>query len=562
MSALDRFEAASDAAFLAFTLPHPNIYVAAWYLLTVSEDSQRLLLCMPGESVDETKVEHYQDRFKFSLRSCLSRVWREAKDWTPMPLPQHASARLYVRARELLLAGIDYSVAAQICSSAHNESARVLEAADHFRIEVVEDLLDKRYGALEAMRQSAGEVLIPFSALFWFWIREEAHRPAAVWQVMESTRLHGRRIRYEYDPELAYQLSQVMPQPQFLIPDDWVFTWGGRQETTLLLNALSLRVLYHLVAVHFGAQKFRLKGGAEHDLCLVLAREDWVRDLDLMSQLPQGSIEQFVGALTYGNGTQSPDQALQPLVPLGGSRLGLAPLGWLSSNVERNLLSLQARLEPRDFNRQSHLFEKRMTATLHDVIRTKWPLVVANRTFSLPGAREEFDLLICEPVTRTVAVMELRWMLSPADPREVQQRKSACWEKVEQVQRKAQAAAKNLHLVLQSAFGLSIDAQDEWTVRAVVVIEGFGGAKSLSDAVPVVPEWVLEAGARVAPSLRRLVEWAQQLEWLPVEGRDFKVIDSESHLDNVKVRYPGLVPLRTGRDLLPDATLGLSQPPR
>lgn len=559
MTSLERFEYAVDQAFASRPLPHPNGYVSAWYLLTVCEDSQRILLCMPGERLPEWRVDFYNDRFKFSLRSCLGRLYKESSDWSLLPLPQNVVPALYYRAQTLLFSGIDYSIASQICSSAHNNSIRILEDGENFQVELDDSLHDHSYAALEIMRQSSGEVVIPFSSLFWFWICEESRRPTVLWQISESTSLKNRHIRYHYHLDWAVELAQSMPQAPFLVPDEWVFPWGGRSETTLLLNAVSVRSLYHLVAIQFGAEKFKLKGGAEYDLCLVQTLYEWIADIELMSSLDPKKIEIFINYLTYGYKTRFPDQALQPFVPLGSKQLGLGPLSWLSSNVERNLLSLQTRIASNDFNDQSSLFERRMTDYLLEVIRAKWPLVVTNRTFALPDAKEEFDILICDPVTKTVVDLELRWMLPPADPREVQQKSTACWEKVDQAKRKANAARNGLSILLKAAFGLTDIIESDWSVYAMAVIEGYGGVKSQQSAIPVIPEWVFEAGVIAASNLRSLSEWAVSLAWLPVEGRDFEIeSDATPHFDNVKLKYTGLIPLRTGRAYCEDATIDLN----
>jgi hypothetical protein len=124
-AALKRFETEVDKAFAALPLPHPNGFVSRWYLLTVAEDSQRNLMVLPDKPVSSSLLEHYLDRYKYSLRSCLSRVRDECRDWTAMSLPESAAMNLYLKAQQMLIAGIDYSVASQICASAHAESASI-----------------------------------------------------------------------------------------------------------------------------------------------------------------------------------------------------------------------------------------------------------------------------------------------------------------------------------------------------------------------------------------------------------------------------------------------------
>lgn len=557
MMPLKRFESAVDAAFASQPLPHPNIHVAIWYLLTVSEDSQRLLFTKLGEKLDNWHIEYYLDRYKFALRQCLAAVHQKTCDRGAMALPEKVVPALYERTHNFLAAGIDYSIAVQICSSTHVGSIRLVDVCGGFAVEFEKRDTDERYGALELMRQSAREVVVPFSALLWMWIRHTEHLPIAVHKIAGSTRLSKRRIKYTFQPELSYQLAQSIPQPSFLIPEGWRFPWGGQYETTLLVNALCLRVLYHLCAVHFGAGLIGLKGGADTDICLCICREQLAHDIAMNSSLEPAQIDLFIDYLTYGLGVDTPDQALQPLVPLSNQHLGVAGIGLLSSNVERNLLTLQARLEPRLFDSQSSLFEVEMTRELIVVLEQEWKQIAANRTFQLGNAREELDLLICEPETKTVLVLELRWLLPPADPREVQTKKRVCYQKVDQVARKLAAAKSNLPNLLNAAFDITVESSDEWNVDAAVVIQGFGGALSQCDHIPIVPDWVLEAGVRTAPTLKRLSQWMKSLDWLPVHGRDFIIQENPPELLDIKVSYPGLVPTRPGRDYLEDATATL-----
>lgn len=554
---LERFEAAADSEFASQPLPHPNAHVAAWYLLTVSEDAQRILLVNPYNSLDERRIEYFLDRYKFSLRQCLMAVRAKAHDRTAIPLPANVVPALYERTHSLLAAGIDYSVVAQICSSAHTGSSRVVDKADGYAVELDEQLLDKRYGVLELMRQSASEPVIPYSAVLWFWIQNSEEVPIAVHQLAQRTRISRRRIQYAFEPQLSYQLAQSLTQLPFLVPDGWRFPWGGRQETTLLLNALSLRIVYHLSAVHFGAIKYGLKGGAESDLCLCIEREQLVHDIALNSSLELSRIRSFVDYLTYGRGVDSPDQALQPIVPLGAKRLAIAGIGFLSSNAERNLLTLQARLEPNLFDSQSSVFEVEMTRSLQSALAQRWERVAANRRFQLGETNEELDLLVCEPESRTVLVLELRWMLSPADPREVHTKRRTCYQKVDQVKRKVAAASANLPRLLRVAFDIALEPSDEWNVCGAVVVQGFGGALSQQEQIPVIPDWVFEAGVRKAPTLKCLAEWMKSLDWLPVEGRDFEVRE-KAELLSIKIRHGGIVPKRAGREYLEDATCTLS----
>jgi hypothetical protein len=117
-----------------------------------------------------------------------------------------------------------------------------------------------------------------------------------------------------------------------------------------------------------------------------------------------------------------------------------------------------------------------------------------------------------------------------------------------------------LSILLKAAFGLTDIVESDWSVYAMAVIDGYGGAKSQQLGIPVIPEWVLEAGVMAASKLRSLSEWAVNLAWLPVEGRDFEIeSNATQHFDNVSLKYSGLIPLRTGRAYCEDATVALNR---
>lgn len=554
---LAQFEAEADRRFEQQLVPHPNLYVARWYLLTASEDSQRIWLTGTG-GPDDLVVEYLLDKMKFSLRSCLALAGSQAKDRTAMPMPAKVVGAVYVRARDLVLSGCEYAVVAQIAGAVHARSADIEVSGDVYRVEVNERLIDARYTALELMRQSAArEPDVPMSALVWVWMRHADRRPPVLRAIADSIGIKARRVIYEYDPDLSFALSQHVPQRPLLIPEGWTFPWGGRHETMLLLNAFGLRVLYHICAVHFGSVERGLRGGAEGDLVLCQTEDEWVLDIRRYSSLEPEPIRAFVRFLTFGSGVRSPDQALQYFVPLGGKLLGVPGLALMSSNVDRNLLTLQARVDPRGFDSQSGMFEVEMTRHIEAACRAKWERVIPNRTYALGSVSEELDLLICEPQTKTLLLLELRWILSPADPREVQSKKDACQEKVPQAARKLAAVRANLGDLLQAAFALSLGAGESWRAEAAVVIEGFGGAPSPDPSIPIVPNWVLEAGISRARSLQVLVEWLVSADWLPQAGRDYTFSDEPRDLLGLQVGYAAVSPTRFGPQFLADATAAL-----
>ncbi|WP_343602131.1 hypothetical protein [Roseateles sp.] len=536
-----------DANYHAVAIAHPNRAVAIWYLLTVLEDSFRGLFTLTDDE-HAPIVEFQLDSQKYSARFALDRIRQECTDKSSASTPARVIPKLYIKTAELLQAGVDFKAANQLCSAAH--AGTVLFTEGDQTIDIVFDDIhhDRRYAALELLGHMPLDV-IDHSANLYAWARREELRPAIVEAIARSTRISSQRVLYAYDPRLAVALAEEMMQPPSMVPEGWRFPWGGPYETILLINAMCVRCMYHWIAVHFGAGLHGLRGGGEASLLHVTTMPQLVADLDAMCSLGEPRIRSFLQYLSYGYAAKTPDPAMQSIVTLTDGAVAVPCLLYLSSNYERNLLGLQARIDSKTFDGMSKLFEADMVRDLLEKIRPRWPLAKGNLTVRADRGFEEIDLLVADPSSRTILVCELRWMLQPGDPREVQNRKNACREKVGQLARKLQWVQARTRLALDALAVASADAAD-WRIDGVVVIKTFGGTLSDNVKIPIMTERIFMQGMQNASSLRHFADWSQSLHWLPQEGVHFRIVPQEMPLSAlgkhlVAFGIEKLLPLRT-----------------
>ena len=519
-SLLALIEADLDSRYHRQPLPHQNKKIATWYLLTVLEDNQRWLLVQADDS-QAWNVEITLDRLKYSAKFALQRIQKVCIDASKAGLPGCIAPKFYLKAGGLLMAGVDFMAATQICAAAHSGSATFLERETTIEVALDELQQDKRYGALEFY----GYLANSFSHVGFLrtWVRSPELRPSILKDIARSTRILNRQVTYQYQVNFAIRLASELRQPSFLIPAGWKFPWGGRDQTTLLINALCVRCLYHFVAIHFGAEEHRRRGGGEASILLVISRDQLVNDIRQMSSLSDSVIRSFVQYLTFAYKMESPDPALQPLVPLGDGYLALPAMLFLSSNHERNLLSLQARIEPVEFNGMSQKFERDMIGALFRKIKPRWQLSKDNVTVRIDGKSEEIDLLIADPSSKTLLICELRWMLGPGEPREVQNRKKVCGEKVEQLRRKVEWIRHRIPTVLEKQFEMDGTCTGDWRAAGVVVINNFGGTVSRQAEFPIMRDDLFLLGMMEVTSLAQFASWSQSLTWLPQEDIHFQI---------------------------------------
>ncbi len=524
---LSAVEAALDKSYNRHPLPHPNRAIATWYLLAVLEDNLRLFFVAADDS-KTALIEHLLDAHKYSARFALDRIRRECQDTSKAALPTKIVPRLYIRTSELLQAGLDYMSATRLCSAAHAKTLGLVERAEDIQVEFDPADHDMRYSTLELLGHMPPD-FVDHTARLYHWAHRDEFRPEIVNTIAQTTRISEGLVVYRYHTYPAIKLAKVMEQYPFLVPEGWRFVWGGRHETTLLLNALCIRCMYHWCAVHFGASFHRLKGGGQESLLLVTTAQQLATELREMCSLELPVIRRFIEYLTLGHGVQAPDPALQPIVAIGDGRIAIPCLLFLSSNYQRNLLTLQARIDPISFDKLSALFEQNMLSGLIPLVKTRWPNAKENLTIRDRKEFEEVDLLIPDPESKTLLVCELRWMLQPGDPREVQNRKKVCWEKVAQLERKVKWIGVRQSIALKS-LGLNADDASEWSCAGVVSVDAFGGVLSTNTELPLLPNHIFKQGLQKASSLPEFVLWSQSLCWLPKEGEHFRVVTQTTSL--------------------------------
>ena len=218
---------------------------------------------------------------------------------------------------------------------------------------------------------------------------------------------------------------------------------------------------------------------------------------------------------TFGHRLDSPDIALQPLVPLELSHLAWARYcASVLSGAESALRLPKSRMVYSRLSEQREtLMRESLCAELQDMgFRFWWGTV--------PGWAEasDLDLAIIDDKTTRCVLLELKAFLAPVDPREECDKAKAVETGVEQVKRRYKALQKSRKSLDDT---LRIDIS--FTVDLAVVCEsasGCGGVARVDD-VAVVRMSQLVDWLRRERSLRRIGDWLSGREYLPTEGRDY-----------------------------------------
>lgn len=522
---VDETEHAIDAVLRGLPLRVDSLENAQHVLLSAVEDRIRAPLIFGTEPVDLTLYLGMLDGAKYALKYALAEVMRRGIPATGSPPAVRIDGDAYREAISLLDAGRDYqaAVAAFTAYRAGKNICTFVGGMLKFRPADDRDVRFRVRDALESMigPKLATSVMTPINAFIKWMVGpppplllDEARQTQPGPDDTLACRPSAALVRFIFDN--TANLNQC-------IPAQWVGSYRTGIEIARVLHALVSMCLAHTLLINSGAYLHGVRGMGLHSVLLRRTRGELIEQLVAVSGVGRSWVQRIVAVLLYGSsGAHSPDPALQPLIGVG-QEVSACPLLVCSSDVERNFLTLLARISKKEFDAASHVFEAQMTQKLKAAL-AKLPLqVVYNR--ALPGMKGagEVDVLLLDSSSKMALLLELWWTIPPSEAQEVLRRESAAAKKGNQASKKLLALRTNLPTVL-TAFGLSDPTG--WTSEGLLITDGFLPSKRVG--VPVVTRRTFESYLQRYPALREAVERVASEEWLPVLGEHFENLEVEN----------------------------------
>lgn len=423
---IEALEKLIDDEFLQTPIPVNNQNLCYWYLIMVSED---IILNVWRAQKNLHKISVLANDLKYSLKHCLSRAAKETSDHALMRVPTPVDAAIYLKSRDLLVAGIDFAAGTKLCTIVHSKLATA-ETQDHvIQIQHTDLWSNAGYSALEMIEMEPSPQTVLISEALAILDRPQKGRLYDEMGACARVDENG-IVTYDFDSQLCLDFAKRLPYMHQLIPPEWKFPWCSGLEAIKLMRALTARSLYHISLIRSAAAKHSILGAGHESLCLVTTRQKLAEDLEALCEVPAEIALQFVNALVLGVSTTASDPALQPLIPINENEIIAGCLNLLTCRQDRNLLALHARVSPTSFDRQSEIFEKNMIASLAAVTQQRKFAYRCNINIPENSDAGDLDFVLADKRTKTLIIAELRWMIQPGDPREIINRAKACKEKV------------------------------------------------------------------------------------------------------------------------------------
>jgi hypothetical protein len=273
-------------------------------------------------------------------------------------------------------------------------------------------------------------------------------------------------------------------------------------------------------------------------LVMVKSRPQWVAALSRISGVPKGLCEAMVSDLTM-DAAANPGATvcINPFVPLDDFNLAVAPQFPLASAVDDNIIRFFSYKYDAMFSAQNIDKEDAMRLRLREATAKFW----VDHSIDLPDKSGEIDVLLADEASSTVVLAELKWVRKPNRSVEQIARDEEIAKGVQQLQTVRDYARthpdflgaklpKSLNSYANVHFILIV--WDHW--RWVEPNDGF----AILHFEALLP--ALNKSSNLQLTLLDLLKY----EWLPVEGRDFRVAYSRAFANGAQLESFKFFPLR------------------
>lgn len=540
MDSTDKTAREIEAQIEAFVLKHPwlrsPLPYCVWYLLTAHEMTIHSLQLLSAGQLSTSQGWAVINSTKYALKYSLKWAHDISPKATQFKVPTYVNRRRLKEANELLQLGLHYRdvESAYINYSRGIAKAEVVQGK---RIRFARDPLELSYDVLDCLltmkREEAAKPVLSHIEQLLLMLRP----------VYESTKPIGSSgAAYTLPPGLLADVAAHLAEISditFVFPRHWSFRDipidAFREVWKLLTAKCSIHLCAHLRAMPLPPP-----------LTLVLTPTIEELRAELSTQCEHASEQDVVSILKFMTydvclPSNRRDPALQPLLPLSKSTVGLAPVLVLGSNLERNTLALLARhpAYKDEYDRASGCLEDTMISEIRrELETTRFELATKKRiahTVDVP----DIDLALYDREAGLVLLVELKWVLPPSEAWEVLSRAEREREGIDQVSKLLECCHEKPDVVWSACFS-------EWEMPSdvrflgCVSIRGFcGTAENWRPDIPTIEETLLVDALVKFDNLRRAWNWMTRRSFLPKEGIDYRSTVIESPIAVYTVVWEG-----------------------
>lgn len=259
----------------------------------------------------------------------------------------------------------------------------------------------------------------------------------------------------------------------WVLPSEWKlgeFTLG---EFRIFWNMIRAKAYIHSIV----CMKSGVSGGAVNDCVIVVSPDEIVRLVKKYTSLEEVTIKALVKFLTYNEECykKNVDVIWSPFIELNNRLLAISPNLVLTSNPERNLISLINKVNSKAYSNLSVQKEKIMVDNIEEEICV-YSNIIFRKNRPLPDRLPDMDIVIFDTESSSLLICEAKWLLETDSISEVCERDKDIQKGLRQAEDIQSYAEKNIEDLLNRAYGKN-DYRPKTIYTCVVTKNNIGTSK-------------------------------------------------------------------------------------
>lgn len=313
------------------------------------------------------------------------------------------------------------------------------------------------------------------------------------------------------------------------LPDQWKFNEITINDLKIFWRIISTKSFIHCSVCMKSGQP----GCAVNDSVIITSRDQIVDFVLKYSDLKREVVEKIVTYLTYNEEyyKKKIDVLWAPFIELDKGMCAISPNLILSSNPERNLISLINKLDSDAYSRLSIEKESIMEENIKDKLKDYKNLIIkTNRplTKELP----DIDIVIFDDNSDCLLMCELKWLLESDSVQEVFARDEDLQKGLLQAKSIQDYANENMDDLLNRAYGKN-DFHPKKYCSCVVTMNNIGTSKLNNEGINIIDyEMFCKLVSKNNGHLDKVIDIIK-------EGSYLHNINSDLRLENIEIEYGG-----------------------
>lgn len=269
-------------------------------------------------------------------------------------------------------------------------------------------------------------------------------------KLKERISIQDEELCYELTREVIDAFSETASKQWEVtktLPSSWKFDLFSLEEYRKVWIALATLSYIHLFSsLTIQDVLIRLKNST-----IIQPMDNIISYVESMTSIDKNVIKNILEYITFEPEKKNVDIMYQPIVVMPGSIVVIAPILFVGSRPERNLLSVVSSKTDFEHSKEVNDLENLMVEEIEEILKKNSNLVIIKHR-NLEGRLPDIDLGVYEPNSNAVLLCELKWFMAADSSKEVYAREDDITHGCEQSSQIMAYAMKDKKTFMKNVF--------------------------------------------------------------------------------------------------------------